>query len=116
MEADDQDALAALAEAEQASIEIRSTFDIPDDQQQQISEIVENRTEQSVDLQFTTGADFISGIELSANGSKISWTIASYFDELERDWEELLAQQAAASRPSRESQDSEPSNSGKDDE
>ena len=43
-----------------------------------------------IDLQFETGPELVSGIELVAGGQKLGWTIAQYLTSLEQAVAELL--------------------------
>jgi F-type H+-transporting ATPase subunit b len=43
-----------------------------------------------IHIRFETSPDLVSGIELSANGQKVGWTIADYLASLEKGVGELL--------------------------
>jgi F-type H+-transporting ATPase subunit b len=44
-------------------------------------------------VQFETSPDLISGIELTTNGQKLSWSIADYLTSLSKGVDDLLEQQ-----------------------
>ena len=43
---------------------------------------------------FETSPDLVSGIELTANGQKVAWSIADYLTSLEKGIDELLKEQS----------------------
>ena len=47
-----------------------------------------------VHVQFETAPELVSGIELSANGQKVAWSIADYLATLEKSAGELLHEDA----------------------
>jgi F-type H+-transporting ATPase subunit b len=70
---------------------VRSHFPLPEQQQSAISKAVNAAFTCDVTLRFGTSADAVCGIELSAGGQKVAWTIDSYLRDLERDVAGLLA-------------------------
>jgi F-type H+-transporting ATPase subunit b len=68
-----------------SAVTITSTFELPDNGKRQIESAVEHEFGLPVKIRFTTDPQNIGGIELSANGHKVSWTIQSYLSSLERD-------------------------------
>ncbi|MDR3688093.1 MAG: hypothetical protein P4L46_01855 [Fimbriimonas sp.] len=69
---------------------IRSAFDLPDQERTAIQNAVNETFSTSVDLRFEASPALISGIELSVNGQKVSWSIDDYLTSLEKDVDELL--------------------------
>jgi F-type H+-transporting ATPase subunit b len=69
---------------------VRSAFDLPAAQHKTIQEAINEIF--SVDIQpcFQTMPNVISGIELSANGRKLAWSIADYLAAMERNIDEVL--------------------------
>ena len=57
-------------------------------------------------LRFETAPDLVSGIELTANGQKVAWSIADYLASLEKGVGELLKEKD--SRPPDASADGSP--------
>lgn len=94
-------AKASLAETIKAASEpvlVRSAFDLPAQQRAAIQTAL-NETfsadpstslRTGIHARFETAPDLISGIELSANGQKVAWSIADYLASLEKDVNELL--------------------------
>ena len=69
---------------------IRSTFDLPEAQRAAIRNALNETFSAEIHIRFETSPDLVSGIELSANGQKVGWTIADYLASLEKGIGELL--------------------------
>ena len=69
---------------------IRSTFDLPAAQRAAIQNALNETFSAEIHIRFETSPDLVSGIELSANGQKVGWTIADYLASLEKGVGELL--------------------------
>jgi F-type H+-transporting ATPase subunit b len=83
-------AMTAAAAAETAGILIRSAFDLPATQQNAIKAAIKEILETEIPVRFEARPDLISGIELIANGHKVSWNIAGYLASLEEEIGKLL--------------------------
>ncbi len=89
----DGKAKAGLAEAIKTSSEpaiIRSAFDLPVDQRSAIQKALHEAFSANLKVRFETSADLVGGVELSAGGQKISWSIADYLGSLEKGVADLL--------------------------
>lgn len=89
----DGDAKAGIAEAlktASAPAILRSTFDLPSEQRATIQNALNETFAAEIHVRFETAPDLISGIELSANGQKVAWSIADYLVSLEKGVGELL--------------------------
>ena len=75
---------------------VRSTFAQPDDQKASIQNAINETFAADVRIRFETTPDGVCGIELTAGGQKISWTIANYLDSLDARVGELLSTQSKA--------------------
>ncbi len=73
---------------------VRSAFDLPPQQKTAIQQALNDLCSIEIAVNFETAPDLISGIELSANGHKVAWSIADYLGSLEKSIDELLQQQA----------------------
>ena len=73
---------------------VRSTFELPAAQRAAIQKAVHETFATKADLHFETAPDLVGGIELSAGGRKLAWSIADYLTSLERGVGELLQSQA----------------------
>ena len=73
-------------------ISVRSMFELSINQQDAIQNVLRNNLNISTGIHFETLPDSVSGIELIANGFKVSWTIDDYLISLETHIAELLNQ------------------------
>lgn len=69
---------------------VRSAFEMPSEQRAAIQHALNETLAAEIQVRFETAPDLISGIELTANGRKISWSIAGYLASLEKRVGELL--------------------------
>jgi F-type H+-transporting ATPase subunit b len=69
---------------------VRSTFDLPAVQRAAIQNAVNESFSAEIYLRFETAPDLVSGIELTANGQKVGWSIADYLATLEKGVGDLL--------------------------
>jgi F-type H+-transporting ATPase subunit b len=82
----------ALATASEPSL-VRSVFDLPEAQRAAIQKALNETFSTDVQIRFETAPDLISGIELSASGQKIAWSIADYLASMEKGVGDLLKEQ-----------------------
>jgi len=69
---------------------VRSAFELPAAQCAAIQNALNETFSAEIHVRFETAPDLISGIELSANGQKVAWSIADYLASLEKGVDELL--------------------------
>jgi len=69
---------------------VRSAFDLPEEQRAAIQNSLNKTFSAEISIRFETAPDLISGIELTANGQKVAWSIADYLASLENGVNELL--------------------------
>jgi len=69
---------------------IRSAFPLPREQRSAIQQAINETLAADVHAQFETTPEIISGIELTAGGKKLAWSIADYLTSLETGVGELL--------------------------
>lgn len=69
---------------------VRSTFELPAEQRESIQLALKETFAADIKLSFETAPTVISGIEITANGHKVGWSIAEYLTSLERNVDELL--------------------------
>ncbi len=89
----DGQAKAGLAEALKTASEpalVRSAFDLPVAQRATIQNALNETFSADVSIRFETAPDLVSGIELTANGHKVAWSIADYLASLEKGVGQLL--------------------------
>jgi F-type H+-transporting ATPase subunit b len=70
---------------------VRSAFQLPAGQRAAIQEAVDQTFSAEVRLRFETAPELVGGIELSANGQKVAWSIADYLGSMQRAVDELVA-------------------------
>ncbi len=89
----DSSAKAELGEALTSAADpavIRSAFPLPDEQCKAIQQAINETFVADVHTRFETASGIISGIELTAGGKKLAWSIADYLTSLETGINELL--------------------------
>lgn len=89
----DEKSKANLGEALKTSREparLRSAFDLPEAQRATIQNSLNETFSAEVSIRFETAADLVCGIELTANGQKIAWSISDYLASMEKGIAELL--------------------------
>lgn len=69
---------------------MRSAFDLPESQRAAIQNALNETFSAEIRLRFETVPDLIGGIELSAHGQKVGWSIADYLASMEEGVNELL--------------------------
>ncbi|MEB2787093.1 F0F1 ATP synthase subunit delta [Algoriphagus persicinus] len=77
-------------------IQIQSAFDLPETQQKNIKDAVNKMMNADVQTHFSTSPELISGIELSANGYKIAWSISGYLHSIEHEILKSITQKQVA--------------------
>ena len=85
----------------ESSVSVHSAFDLPTAQQTAIESAVKETFAPDAQVQFETAPDLISGVELSANGQKVAWSIADYLSTLEKSAGELVHDLMPSPSPSR---------------
>lgn len=71
---------------------VRSAFDLPAEQRAAIQNALNESFTADIRVRFETAADLVSGIELTANGQRLGWSITDYLASLEKGVKELLEQ------------------------
>lgn len=82
----------ALKKADKPVV-VRTAFDLPQVQQREVQNAINETFSADIPVRFETAPDIVSGIELGADGQKISWSIAEYLQSLEQGVDELVKQQ-----------------------
>ncbi len=83
-------ALAASLKKADTPALLRSAFALPKAQQAAVQQALDEAFSTHVELRFETAPEVISGIELTSNGQKLSWSLADYLAALEQDVSQLL--------------------------
>ena len=93
----DGKAKAALADALKAASDpavVRSAFDLPEEQRTAIQKAINAAFSGEFQVTFETAPNLVGGIELTANGQKVAWSISEYLKSLENSVAELLKAKA----------------------
>jgi len=93
----DGDAKEKLAQALKTASEpalVRSAFNLPAEQCAVIQNALNETFSAEINVRFETAPEIISGIELTANGCKVAWSIADYIAALEKNVGELLEERS----------------------
>ena len=90
----EKDGLKSALKAASSPAIVRSTFDLPAAQRKAIERVAKEVLGVETQVQFETASDLVSGIELTANGHKVAWSIADYLASLEKIVGELLDAQS----------------------
>jgi F-type H+-transporting ATPase subunit b len=85
-----KDQLASALKAPPQTAIIRCAFDLPPAQQSFIETAINETFGTKPTIQFQTVPELVCGVELSANGQKVAWSIADYLATLEQSAEKLL--------------------------
>jgi F-type H+-transporting ATPase subunit b len=96
MDAKSKETLAAALRSSSEPALIRSAFDLPAAQKATIQNALNETFSAEIRVRFETARDTICGIEMTANGQKVGWSIADYLASLDQKVGELLSAQAAA--------------------
>ncbi len=70
---------------------VRSAFELPDAEHKELNVVLHELLGEELKLHFLTTPELICGIELSAHGYKLAWSVDSYLSSLEATLEQLLA-------------------------
>lgn len=73
---------------------LRSAFELPSEQRAAIQHALNETFSAEIQVHFETAPDVISGIELTANGRKVAWSIADYLASLKKSVGDLLKEQS----------------------
>ena len=83
---------------------VRSAFEMPAEQRATIQNALNETFSAEIRVRFETAPDAICGIELTANGQKIGWSIAEYLTSLDQKVGALLDARCAEARPAAEAE------------
>jgi F-type H+-transporting ATPase subunit b len=85
----------ALKNSSQPAL-VRSAFELPADQKAAIQNALNETFSAVVRIKFENSQDAICGIELTANGQKVAWSISNYLAELSKKLNDLVDTQSPA--------------------
>jgi F-type H+-transporting ATPase subunit b len=87
---EEKERLASVLKASSSPAIVRTTFDLPPAQCAATEHVIRETLGMETQVQFETTPDLVSGIELTANGHKVAWSIADYLASLAQGVDELL--------------------------
>jgi F-type H+-transporting ATPase subunit b len=96
MDGKERDDLKSAFGAASSTAVVRSAFDLPAPQRTTVEEALKETLAIQPPVNFQTAPDLVSGIELTANGRKIAWSIGDYLKSLDNGVGALLG---APSKP-----------------
>jgi len=88
--ADEKQALTRALQTSGRPLVVRTSAALPAAQQAILETRIRELFGSDIQLHFETAADLVSGIELSADGQKVAWSIEAYLTDLETSVGELL--------------------------
>ncbi len=86
--------LATALKTSSEPVLVRSAFELPSEQRSAIQRALNEEFSIEIQVRFESTPEVISGIELTSNGRKVSWSIADYLTSLEESIDELLKEQS----------------------
>lgn len=89
-----KESLATVLKTSSGPAILRSAFELPSEQRALIQHALNETFSTEIQVRFETAPEVISGIELTANGQKLAWSIADYIAALEKGVGELLKEQS----------------------
>jgi F-type H+-transporting ATPase subunit b len=84
MQQEDKDQFRAAMESSTEPMSIRSAFPLPPNLQDSLQKVINETFQRQGGVRFEVAPDLVSGIELTAQGHRVSWSIAEYLAALER--------------------------------
>ena len=90
--------LVKALEAASGSCLVRSAFELPTDQRAVIQNALNETFSAEVHVRFESAPDLVSGIELTASGQKVGWSIDGYLASLQSGIDDLLKEKAGEAR------------------
>lgn len=73
---------------------VRSAFDLPSKQKTEIENTIDEVLGTETHFEYKTAPELVSGIELTANGFKLSWSISEYLNSLEKSLSETIKEKS----------------------
>ena len=84
---------------------IQSAFELQEKQQTEIKKVVDEILGEQTAIEFRAAPEIIGGIELNANGYKLSWSISAYLDSLQNSLSNTLKDTAATAPEAKKTTD-----------
>lgn len=94
LQGDAKEGLAKALKTSSAPAVVRSAFELPQKQRDAIQHALNESFSAEIQIHFETAPGVIGGIELTANGQKLAWSITEYLGSLEKRVSERLEEQS----------------------
>jgi F-type H+-transporting ATPase subunit b len=94
LDAKEKNLLAAALRGSSEPALLRSSFELPPQERAKLQNALNEAFSAEVRLRFDSAPDALCGIELTANGQKLAWSVADYLKTLEQKVDSLLGAQA----------------------
>jgi F-type H+-transporting ATPase subunit b len=91
LEGSEREEMKAVFKSPSPAALVRSAFDLPDAQRSAVQEAMKETLAIESPVDFQTAPDLVSGIEVTASGRKIAWSIEDYLKSLDQGVAALLA-------------------------
>ncbi len=98
---DEKDQLLTILKTSHRPAVIRSAFDLGQSERAEIENAITGALVPDLPVRFETASDLVGGIELSANGHKISWSITGYLTSLEKSVRDAVEEKATPDEQSK---------------
>lgn len=96
LEGEAKETFASAIRSSSVPILVRSAFELAGEQRDTVQHALNEAFSADVSLRFEVAPDLVSGIEVSANGQKLGWSVAEYLASLENGVGESLKAQGAS--------------------
>lgn len=93
LEGEEKEQLVSALGTSSSPVLIRTAFELPQAERDLVKKTIKETLGIEPQARFETLPDLVSGIELTANGQKVAWSIAGYLSLLEKSIDELLKEQ-----------------------
>jgi F-type H+-transporting ATPase subunit b len=100
MKNEDKDKLGAAIQATPGLLSVRSAFALPPNSRKTIQDALNETFQGQIALRFEIKTELLGGIELTAPGQRLGWSLAEYLAALERDSNSVLPAAVPTSLPS----------------
>jgi len=77
-----------------SAVTVRSAFEIPTKMRQKITRVLHQEISEALDVDYRTESALLAGIELKADGKKISWNVEDYLNSLQETVRQAIQEQA----------------------
>lgn len=84
-------AFAQALDSSRDPILVRSAFDLGEIGRALVRKVLDETFDSDATLLYETTPDLVAGVEITCNGQKLTWSVAGYLEDLDKDVQALLA-------------------------